>query len=37
MKLGKDFWKVLKFIDFILKFLTAWSKHENEDTPDGEV
>lgn len=37
MKLGKDFWKVIQFINFLIKFLTEWSKNNNEDTPAGEV
>ena len=37
MKLGTDFWLVLKLIQFILDFFKAWSKENNEDTPKGEV
>lgn len=37
MHLGKDFWKIIKLIQFIINFLTAWSKENNEDTPSGEV
>ena len=37
MKLGKDFWKVLSILRFIVEFFTAWSKKNNEDTPEGEV
>lgn len=37
MHLGKDFWFVLKIIEFIIKVLREWSKENNEDTPTGEV
>ncbi|GAH82870.1 unnamed protein product [marine sediment metagenome] len=37
MHLGKDFWWVIKIVEFFIKFLTAWSKDNNEDTPAGEV
>lgn len=37
MHLGKDFWFVLKIVEFIIRVLKEWSKNENEDTPEGEV
>lgn len=37
MHLGKDFWKVIRLFKFIISFFEAWSRKENEDTPDGEV
>lgn len=37
MKLGTDFWKILRLVEFIINFLKAWSKENNEDTPKGEV
>ncbi len=37
MHLGKDFWLIIKIIEFIIRVLKDWSKENNEDTPNGEV
>jgi len=37
MLLGKDFWKVMNFLKFIISFFEAWSRDNNEDTPKGSV
>jgi len=37
MHLGKDFWWIVRIVEFFIKFLTEWSKENNEDTPKGEV
>lgn len=37
MHLGKDFWWIVKLIKFLIGFLEAWSKENNEDTPVGEI
>jgi len=37
MHLGKDFWLILKIIEFIIRCLKEWSKENNHDTPPGEV
>lgn len=37
MRLGKDFWWIIKLFTLIIKVLTELGKTENEDTPDGEV
>lgn len=37
MKLGKDFWFIIKLLEIIVRVLTELGKNGNEDTPDGEV
>jgi len=37
MKFGKDFWIILKILQFVINAFTEWSKTENEDTPDGKI
>ena len=37
MHLGKDFWFILKIVEFILKCLKEWSKDNNDDTEEGKV
>ncbi len=37
MKLGADFWLILKVVEFVIRMLKAWSEEENEDTPKGQV
>jgi hypothetical protein len=37
MHLGKDFWFVVKLLEFLIKFLREWSKDNNDDTPKDQV
>lgn len=37
MHLGRDFWWIVKLLEFIMRCLKLWSQEENEDTPKGEV
>jgi len=35
MKLGSDFWFILKILRIIVEVLSQLGKTDNEDTPDG--
>jgi len=37
MHLGKDFWFILKIIEFVIRVLKEWAKENNDDTPAGTV
>ena len=37
MHLGKDFWFILKIIEFVIRVLKEWSKENNDDTEPGAV
>ncbi|KKN16541.1 hypothetical protein LCGC14_0974920 [marine sediment metagenome] len=36
MKLGRDFWIILKILAFIIDAFKRWAEEENEDTPKGQ-
>ena len=36
MRFGKDFWIILKILQFVINAITMWGKEENEDTPNGQ-
>lgn len=36
MKLGTDFWIILKILSFIIDSFRRWAEQNNEDTPDGQ-
>ncbi len=36
MRLGSDFWFILKIFRIIVEILSALAKEENEDTPKGQ-
>jgi len=37
MNLGKDFWFIIKLVEFIIRVLKEWAKENNDDTPEGEI
>ena len=34
--LGKDFWKILSLLRFLIEAFAQWSKENNGDTPKGQ-